>query len=161
MGKTDERLDRTQQGIEQALHACHGYHNLRRGDGWLPLRVYFGEADCCVTASFAFSFGARTELLVGVPADWLETVHAPGLALVNGAIVLQALPTPWDNPDEDSWEARVMMPGADNEGVELSCQFIVRFGGQTLLAPSIDEAIHDLHQQIRVELGLAEVPLPF
>jgi hypothetical protein len=154
MGKTNERLEVTRQAIEQALHDSHGYQNLRRSDGWLPVRVYFGEADCCVTAAFGGSFGARMELLVGVPADWLERVLAPGLALVNGAVVLQATPVPWDAPAEETWEAWVMIRGYDHEGVELSCQFIVRFGGETNRGQTLELAREWCLLNIRERLGI-------
>jgi hypothetical protein len=158
------KLERTQEAFMEGVHGLIG-----RG-AWsnVPphtwsMRIGFGPPHC---SSLGPSRRRQRESRPGmihtvtVPESWLEDVYAPGLAVVNDSLILAAAPARCDNEGFEAWGVVAML----RDGRKMRAArdlYVVRFGGRTEIASSVELAFGDIQQAIHVELGLAEAPLPF
>jgi hypothetical protein len=96
--------------------------------------------------------------VVKLPKSWLEDVYEQGLARIRGgAMILAAAKARCDCEGYEAWAVIVLMP--DGRRVRaVRDLYVVRFGGYSAMASSIELAVRGIEDEIRVELGLAEVP---
>lgn len=94
---------------------------------------------------------------VRVPADWLETVHAPGLAVIDGILTLSVVSVPAPS-DYIAWDATWARQGRGT-GTEVEHGFLVRRqqGGDIVHALTIDAGIRLLGRRSAV-IGVQHKP---
>lgn len=157
------KLERTQQalmeGVRRLLHSAAGWANIKEGE-W---KINFGSPHCSsLGPSRRRERKSRPGMIhtVVVPESWLEDVYAQDLVFVDRALILATAKAKCDYEGVEAWAVvalllvgRKVRPARD--------LFVVRFGGHTEIASSVELGFRDIQDAIRVELGLAEAPLPF
>jgi hypothetical protein len=91
---------------------------------------------------------------VTVPESWLEDVYEQGLAVIDHSLILAAAKAWCDYEGVEAWAVIAMLP--QGRKVRPSADvFVVRFGGMTCLATTVEEAFDDIQGRIHRGLGLS------
>lgn len=140
------------EGVHKMLHEGKGFVNMKEGQ-W---KINFGSPQCSsLGPSRHQARNGRAPMIhtVQVPESWLDDVYAPGIAVVDGTLILSAERCDHDGGFE-AWKVVNLYPLGRRVRSSLD-NFVVRFGGLTAWAPGIKTAFAEIQNAIHAELGLA------